>query len=53
MDVLRAEIEHLYAKGALSPEVAVHARHAFREFHEALTQGEIRAAEKQDGFLPE
>ena len=37
MDVLRAEIEHLYAKGALPAEVAVHARHAFREFHEALT----------------
>src|ERR1041385_1963147 len=49
MDVLRAEIEHLYAQGALSPELAVHARHAFREFHEALTRGEIRAAEKQDG----
>jgi 2,3,4,5-tetrahydropyridine-2,6-dicarboxylate N-succinyltransferase len=49
MDVLRAEIERLYAKGALPPEVAVHARHAFREFHEALTRGEVRAAEKQDG----
>ena len=49
MDVLRAEIEQLYAKGALPPEVAVHARHAFREFHEALTRGEVRAAEKQDG----
>jgi 2,3,4,5-tetrahydropyridine-2,6-dicarboxylate N-succinyltransferase len=33
----------------LPPEVAVHARHAFREFHEALTRGEIRAAEKIDG----
>src|SRR5436305_5448030 len=49
MDVLRAEIERLYAKGALPPEVAVHAWHAFREFHEALTRGEVRAAEKQDG----
>jgi 2,3,4,5-tetrahydropyridine-2-carboxylate N-succinyltransferase len=49
MDILRAEIEHLYAKGALPAEVAVHARHAFREFHEALTRGEIRAAEKVDG----
>jgi 2,3,4,5-tetrahydropyridine-2-carboxylate N-succinyltransferase len=49
MDVLRTEIERLYARGALSPEVAAHARHAFREFHEALTRGEIRAAEKQDG----
>src|SRR5579871_3777771 len=49
MDVLRAEIERLYAKGTLPPEVAVHARHAFREFHEALTRGEVRAAEKVDG----
>ena len=49
MDILRAEIEKLYAKGTLPPEVAVHARHAFREFHEALTLGHIRAAEKQDG----
>jgi 2,3,4,5-tetrahydropyridine-2,6-dicarboxylate N-succinyltransferase len=49
MDVLRAEIERLYAKGALPPEVAVHARLAFRQFHEALTRGEVRAAEKQDG----
>src|ERR1700744_3344449 len=49
MDILRAEIEKLYAKGALLPEVAVHARHAFREFHEALALGHIRAAEQQDG----
>src|SRR5258708_38921490 len=49
MDILRAEIERLYAKGALPPEVAIHARHAFREFHEALTRGEVRAAEKLDG----
>ncbi len=49
MDILRQEIEHLYARGALPTELAVHARHAFREFHEALTLGQIRAAEKQDG----
>jgi 2,3,4,5-tetrahydropyridine-2-carboxylate N-succinyltransferase len=49
MDILRAEIEKLYAKGALPPEIAVHARHAFRDFREALTQGRIRAAEKLDG----
>jgi 2,3,4,5-tetrahydropyridine-2,6-dicarboxylate N-succinyltransferase len=49
MDILRAEIERLYAKGALPPEVAVHARHAFRDFHAALTRGEVRAAEIQDG----
>ena len=49
MDVLRAEIEALYARGTLPADVAVHARHAFREFHEALTRGELRAAEKRDG----
>jgi 2,3,4,5-tetrahydropyridine-2-carboxylate N-succinyltransferase len=49
MDILREEIEHLYARGTLPTELAVHARHAFREFHEALTLGQIRAAEKQDG----
>jgi 2,3,4,5-tetrahydropyridine-2,6-dicarboxylate N-succinyltransferase len=49
MDILREEIEHLYARGTLPTELAVHARHAFREFHEALTLGKIRAAEKQDG----
>jgi 2,3,4,5-tetrahydropyridine-2,6-dicarboxylate N-succinyltransferase len=49
MDILRAEIERLYAKEALPTEVAIHARHAFREFHEALTLGHIRAAEKIDG----
>ena len=49
MDILREEIEHLYARGTLPTELAVHARHAFREFHEALTLGQIRAAEKQNG----
>jgi 2,3,4,5-tetrahydropyridine-2-carboxylate N-succinyltransferase len=49
MDILRQEIEHLYARGTLPTELAVHARHAFREFHEALTLGQIRAAEKQNG----
>jgi 2,3,4,5-tetrahydropyridine-2-carboxylate N-succinyltransferase len=49
MDILRAEIEHLYARGTLPAEAAVHARHAFREFHEALTLGQVRAAEKIDG----
>jgi 2,3,4,5-tetrahydropyridine-2-carboxylate N-succinyltransferase len=49
MDILREEIEHLYARGTLPTELVVHARHAFREFHEALTLGKIRAAEKQDG----
>jgi 2,3,4,5-tetrahydropyridine-2-carboxylate N-succinyltransferase len=49
MDILRAEIEKIYAKGALPPAMAMHARQHFRQFHEALTQGEIRAAEKIGG----
>ena len=49
MHKLRSEIERLYAKGSLPVEVAGHARHIFREFHEALTHGEVRAAEKHDG----
>lgn len=49
MDILREEIEHLYARGTLPTELAGHARHAFREFHEALTHGKVRAAEKHDG----
>ena len=39
MDILRAEIEHLYARGTLPTDLAVHARHALREFLEALTLG--------------
>src|ERR1700743_977772 len=49
MDILRAEIERLYAKGPLPAEVSVHARHALREFIGALTAGRIRAAEKVNG----
>jgi 2,3,4,5-tetrahydropyridine-2,6-dicarboxylate N-succinyltransferase len=49
MHKLRSEIERLYASGSLPVEVAGQARHIFREFHKALTHGEIRAAEKHDG----
>ena len=49
MQKLRSEIERLYAEGSLPVEVAGHARHVFREFHQALTHGHIRAAEKRDG----
>ena len=49
MDILRAEIEKLYAKGPLPHAMVGHARQHFRQFHEALTRGEVRAAEKQDG----
>jgi 2,3,4,5-tetrahydropyridine-2-carboxylate N-succinyltransferase len=49
MHTLRAEIERLYASGSLPPEAAGQARRVFQEFREALTQGQIRAAEKQEG----
>jgi 2,3,4,5-tetrahydropyridine-2,6-dicarboxylate N-succinyltransferase len=49
MHKLRAEIERLYAKGSLPVEVAGQARQVFQEFHQALTHGQVRAAEKHDG----
>ncbi|HEY1937817.1 MAG TPA: 2,3,4,5-tetrahydropyridine-2,6-dicarboxylate N-succinyltransferase [Candidatus Angelobacter sp.] len=49
MHKLRSEIERLYAAGSLPVEAAGQARHIFQEFRVALTQGEIRAAEKKDG----
>jgi 2,3,4,5-tetrahydropyridine-2,6-dicarboxylate N-succinyltransferase len=49
MHKLRSEIERLYAKGTLPVEVAGLARQVFSEFREALTRGEVRAAEKHDG----
>ena len=49
MHKLRSEIERYYATGTLPVEVAGQARHVFREFHEALTRGQVRAAEKHDG----
>jgi 2,3,4,5-tetrahydropyridine-2,6-dicarboxylate N-succinyltransferase len=49
MHRLQAEIERLYAAGPLSPEATVPARQVFQEFREALTRGELRAAEKHAG----
>ena len=46
MHRLRSEIEKLYAAGSLPPEATVPARQIFQEFQEALTNGEVRAAEK-------
>ncbi len=43
---LQTEIERFYAAGQLE---AAPARQVFLEFRDALTRGEIRAAEKQDG----
>jgi 2,3,4,5-tetrahydropyridine-2-carboxylate N-succinyltransferase len=49
MHRLQAEIERLYAAGSLPPEATVPAREIFHEFREALTHGEVRAAEKHHG----
>ena len=45
----QAEIERFYAAGTLSPAATAQARLLFLEFRDALTRGEIRAAEKQSG----
>jgi len=49
MGNLQAEIEKFYAAGTLSGADAVQAREAFLELREALTRGEVRAAEKKNG----
>lgn len=45
MSTLRSRVEKLAVSGSLGP----HARTTFLEFRDALTRGEIRAAEKRDG----
>jgi 2,3,4,5-tetrahydropyridine-2-carboxylate N-succinyltransferase len=47
MSTLHAEIERLSGLSAASGDP--HARSTFEQFREALTRGEIRAAEKKDG----
>lgn len=49
MSPLQADIERFYAAGALSGADAPQARAAFAGFREALTRGQVRAAEKRDG----
>src|SRR5262249_8040811 len=49
MHPLQAQIEQLYSTDALTGRVAEQARRAFQQFREALTRGEIRAAEKNNG----
>src|SRR5438309_3887591 len=49
MNRLRSEIERLYAGGVLPVEVVGQARQVFQEFRAALTEGQIRAAEKHEG----
>jgi 2,3,4,5-tetrahydropyridine-2,6-dicarboxylate N-succinyltransferase len=46
---LQAEIEQLYADGTLATTPTDRARQVFDEFRSALTRGQIRAAEKQNG----
>src|SRR5215468_7246867 len=49
MHKLQAEIERLYAAGPLPPDATVAARQVFHDFRDALTRGEVRAAEKHHG----
>src|SRR5947209_16107832 len=49
MEQLRAEIERLYAGGPVPQPQASRARDVFQQFREALTRGQIRAAEKSTG----
>lgn len=46
---LQAEIEQLYGEKTLSSASAERALQVFEDFRSALTQGEVRAAEKQNG----
>lgn len=48
MHPLRSEIERLYASGKLEPGAVAQARGIFQQFREALTHGQIRAAEKSN-----
>src|SRR6266481_4196843 len=49
MHKLKSDIERFYAAGPLPTDVAVQAHRVFSEFRDALTRGQVRAAEKQDG----
>jgi 2,3,4,5-tetrahydropyridine-2,6-dicarboxylate N-succinyltransferase len=49
MHPLQTQIEQLYSAGALAGEAAAEAKRVFSEFRDALTRGEIRAAEKTGG----
>jgi len=49
MHPLQAQIERLYSSGGTDGQTAPQSRQLFQQFLEALTQGQIRAAEKIDG----
>jgi 2,3,4,5-tetrahydropyridine-2-carboxylate N-succinyltransferase len=47
MHKLQGDIERYYSQGTADPSVAAQARLLFQEFREALTKGEIRAAQRE------
>ena len=49
MQRLQAQIERFYLFPAVAGTLLKEARRVFQQFREALTRGEIRAAEKKDG----
>lgn len=49
MHKLQNKIEKLYSQGPIPAKTAAQALKVFKEFRAALTAGEVRAAEKQDG----
>jgi 2,3,4,5-tetrahydropyridine-2,6-dicarboxylate N-succinyltransferase len=49
MHRLQAEIERLYSGGSLAGQEAARARQVFHDFREAVTAGQVRAAEKRKG----
>lgn len=49
MNLLQSQIERLYSAGALSGEAADEAHQVFQKFRDALTRGEVRAAQKISG----
>jgi 2,3,4,5-tetrahydropyridine-2-carboxylate N-succinyltransferase len=49
MNLLQSQIERLYSAGALAGEAADKARQVFEKFRDALTRGEVRAAQKISG----
>jgi 2,3,4,5-tetrahydropyridine-2,6-dicarboxylate N-succinyltransferase len=49
MHKLQPEIERFYSAGSLQGAEASRAREVFQELREALTRGQVRAAEKHDG----
>jgi 2,3,4,5-tetrahydropyridine-2,6-dicarboxylate N-succinyltransferase len=49
MNLLQSQIERLYSAGMLAGKAADEARQVFQKFRDALTRGEVRAAQKIGG----